>query len=175
MNAAPSCLARARSEARRPRERGPSTFPVACAACGPGCQVRRLRWLGDAAGVRRRRGGQGAHRGPYGRRRVRRLPPGQGQRIGTGRGGVPQHLPEQRPEPDRAGKAQYTLCVDDATGGVIDDLIAYLHGPDEVFLIPNAANTAEVSRRLAAAAPLGVTVTDRHEGYAVLAVQGPRS
>ncbi len=73
------------------------------------------------------------------------------------------------------GKAQYTLCVDDATGGVIDDLIAYLHGPDEVFLIPNAANTAEVSRRLAAAAPLGVTVTDRHEGYAVLAVQGPRS
>ncbi|MFI7597608.1 glycine cleavage system aminomethyltransferase GcvT [Actinoplanes sp. NPDC049681] len=73
------------------------------------------------------------------------------------------------------GKAQYTLCCDDATGGVVDDLIAYLIGPDEVFLIPNAANTAEVVRRLAAAAPSGVTVTDEHRGYAVLAVQGPQS
>src|SRR5690349_948887 len=41
------------------------------------------------------------------------------------------------------GKAQYTLCCDDATGGVVDDLIAYLHGDDHVFLIPNAANTTE--------------------------------
>jgi len=73
------------------------------------------------------------------------------------------------------GKAQYTLCLDNATAGAVDDLIAYLHGPDEVFLIPNAANTAEVCRRLAAASPGGVTVTDRHEDYAVLAVQGPRS
>jgi aminomethyltransferase len=44
-----------------------------------------------------------------------------------------------------------------------------------VFLIPNAANTAEVVRRLAAAAPAGVEVTDRHRDFAVLAVQGPRS
>jgi aminomethyltransferase len=73
------------------------------------------------------------------------------------------------------GKAQYTLCCDDATGGVVDDLIAYLIGPDEVFLIPNAANTAEVVRRLAAAAPEGITVTDEHRSYAVLAVQGPHS
>src|SRR2546429_4869419 len=73
------------------------------------------------------------------------------------------------------GKAQYTLCLEDVGGGVIDDLIAYLHGPDEVFLIPNAANTAEVCRRLSATAPPGITVTDRHEEYAVLAVQGPRS
>ncbi|MGC5018227.1 glycine cleavage system aminomethyltransferase GcvT [Micromonospora sp. DT47] len=73
------------------------------------------------------------------------------------------------------GRAQYTLCCDDATGGVVDDIIAYLHADDHVFLIPNAANTAEVVRRLRAAAPAGVTVTDEHEGYAVLAVQGPRS
>ena len=73
------------------------------------------------------------------------------------------------------GKAQYTLCCDDASGGVVDDLIAYLIGPDEVFLIPNAANTAEVVRRLAAAAPEGITVTDEHRRYAILAVQGPRS
>ncbi|WP_107079731.1 glycine cleavage system aminomethyltransferase GcvT [Micromonospora sp. MH33] len=73
------------------------------------------------------------------------------------------------------GKAQYTLCCDDATGGVVDDIIAYLYAEDHVFLVPNAANTAEVVRRLRAAAPEGVVVTDEHEAYAVLAVQGPRS
>ena len=41
------------------------------------------------------------------------------------------------------GQAQYTLlCTDD--GGVVDDLIAYLRSPDDVLLIPNAANTAAV-------------------------------
>ena len=73
------------------------------------------------------------------------------------------------------GKAQYTLCCDDATGGVVDDLIVYLRSDDDVFLVPNAANTSEVARRLAAAAPPGVTVTDHHHDYGVLAVQGPRS
>lgn len=73
------------------------------------------------------------------------------------------------------GQAQYTLCCDDASGGVVDDLIAYLRGPDEVFLVPNAANTAEVVRRLAAQAPDGVAVESLHEAYGVLAVQGPRS
>ncbi|GAA1744744.1 glycine cleavage system aminomethyltransferase GcvT [Luedemannella helvata] len=72
------------------------------------------------------------------------------------------------------GQAQYTLCCAQ-DGGVVDDLIAYLHADDHVFLIPNAANTAEVVRRLAAAAPPGITVTDEHEAHAVLAVQGPRS
>jgi aminomethyltransferase len=72
------------------------------------------------------------------------------------------------------GKAQYTLCCDDATGGIVDDLIVYLRGEDEVFLVPNAANTAEVLRRLADAAPDGVAVEDQHTSHAVLAVQGPR-
>jgi len=75
----------------------------------------------------------------------------------------------------KPGKAQYTLCCDDASGGVVDDVIAYLHSDDHVFLIPNAANTAEVVRRLTAAAPPGITITNEHEAYAVLAVQGPRS
>ncbi len=72
------------------------------------------------------------------------------------------------------GHAQYTLCCDDS-GGVVDDLIAYLRADDEVFLVPNAANAAAVVRRLAAAAHGDVDVTDRHEEYAVLAVQGPHS
>src|SRR3954447_11808280 len=70
------------------------------------------------------------------------------------------------------GQAQYTLCCDDETGGVVDDLISYLHTDRLVFLVPNAANTAEVVRRLSAAAPADITVTDEHRDHAVLAVQG---
>jgi aminomethyltransferase len=73
-----------------------------------------------------------------------------------------------------SGQAQYTMCCTD-TGGVVDDLIAYRFADDDVFLVPNAANTAEVVRRLEAAAPSGVTVANRHRDFAVLAVQGPRS
>ena len=73
------------------------------------------------------------------------------------------------------GRAQYTLCCDAESGGVVDDLIAYLRGDDEVFLVPNAANTAEVARRLTAAAPTGVEVLTQHRDFAVLAVQGSRS
>jgi aminomethyltransferase len=72
------------------------------------------------------------------------------------------------------GQAQYTLCCD-PSGGVVDDLIAYLVSDDDVFLVPNAANTAEVVRRLVAAAPEGIEVTGRHQDFGVLAVQGPRS
>jgi aminomethyltransferase len=72
------------------------------------------------------------------------------------------------------GQAQYTLICNE-TGGVVDDLIAYLLSSDEVFLIPNAANAAQVVQLLAAAAPAGVSVVDEHEGHAVLAVQGPQA
>ena len=73
------------------------------------------------------------------------------------------------------GQAQYTLCCDETTGGVVDDLIAYFHNDEHVLLVPNAANTAEVVRRLAEAAPDGVKVVDHHTEYAVLAIQGTRS
>jgi aminomethyltransferase len=76
------------------------------------------------------------------------------------------------------GKAQYTLCCTES-GGVIDDLIAYYVGDDEVFLVPNAANTAAVVDALKAAADAGLwaglTITNEHRSHAVLAVQGPRS
>jgi len=58
---------------------------------------------------------------------------------------------------------------------VIDDLIAYYVSDDEVFLVPNAANTAAVVAAMKAVAPEGLTITDEHRSYAVLAVQGPRS
>jgi aminomethyltransferase len=72
------------------------------------------------------------------------------------------------------GQAQYTLLCNPA-GGVVDDLIAYVTGPDELLLVPNAANAAGVAAVLAAAAPEGVVVVDRHHDLAVLALQGPRA
>ncbi|WP_067547164.1 glycine cleavage system aminomethyltransferase GcvT [Nocardia crassostreae] len=74
----------------------------------------------------------------------------------------------------KPGKAQYTLCCT-PEGGVIDDLIAYYVSDDEIFLVPNAANTATVVAELQKRAPEGITVTDEHRGYAVFAVQGPKS
>jgi aminomethyltransferase len=73
------------------------------------------------------------------------------------------------------GQAQYTLCCDRDSGGVIDDLIAYVRSDDEVFLIPNAANTSAVVSLLAADVPAGIEVEDLHTRFAVIAVQGPRS
>lgn len=70
------------------------------------------------------------------------------------------------------GKAQYTLlCNDD--GGVVDDLIAYKNSDQDFFLIPNASNTADVVRVLQSQAPQGISVTNLHEEFGVLALQGP--
>jgi len=70
------------------------------------------------------------------------------------------------------GKAQYTLlCNDD--GGVVDDLIAYRNSDQDFFLIPNASNTADVVRVLQSQAPQEISVTNLHEEFAVLALQGP--
>ena len=73
-----------------------------------------------------------------------------------------------------AGQAQYTLiCNQD--GGVVDDMIAYLRSPDEVLLIPNAANCARVVDLLTGSAPSGVTVSNDHDDFTILAVQGIES
>ena len=70
------------------------------------------------------------------------------------------------------GSAQYTLlCTPE--GGVIDDLIAYRNSASDFFLVPNASNTTDVVSVLQKQAPAGMTVTNLHNDYAVLAVQGP--
>lgn len=72
------------------------------------------------------------------------------------------------------GQAQYTmLCALD--GGVVDDLIAYRKNERDIFLIPNAANTSSVVEILSAAAPAGISVTNHHLDFAVLALQGPKA
>ena len=73
-----------------------------------------------------------------------------------------------------AGQAQYTMLCDES-GGVIDDLIVYRWADDEVFMVPNASNAANVVAVLQAAAPPGVEVVDHHNDYGIIAVQGPGS
>ena len=73
-----------------------------------------------------------------------------------------------------SGSSQYNLLCN-AQGGVIDDLIVYRKGDDDLFLIPNAANCADVFAVLQAAAPSGIVVKNIHKSFGVLALQGPRS
>jgi len=70
------------------------------------------------------------------------------------------------------GSAQYTLLCS-PEGGVIDDLIAYRNSPNDIFLVPNASNTTDVVSVLQSMAPAGITVTNLHTEFAVIAVQGP--
>lgn len=72
------------------------------------------------------------------------------------------------------GQAQYTLCCDDGTGGVVDDLIVYREDKD-LFLVPNAANTDAVVAMLEDEAPTGVLISNVHRHLATIAVQGPQS
>jgi aminomethyltransferase len=73
-----------------------------------------------------------------------------------------------------ASQAQYTLlCNED--GGVVDDLIVYRNSDTDLFLVPNASNTAAVFEILKASAPASVEVKNLHTDFGVIAVQGPDS
>jgi aminomethyltransferase len=75
------------------------------------------------------------------------------------------------------GRAQYThLLADDAS--VVDDLIVWWMGEEEVLVIPNASNTAPALAALeaaAAGAAGGADVEHVTEQRALLAIQGPEA
>jgi aminomethyltransferase len=72
------------------------------------------------------------------------------------------------------GQALYTpMCT--PQGGIIDDLLVYRLGPEQLMLVLNAANTAEDLAWIREHAPGNVHVTDRSEEIALLALQGPRA
>ncbi len=73
------------------------------------------------------------------------------------------------------GRVLYSpMCY--PSGGVVDDLLVYLRGPEDFFLCINAGN---IDKDLAwireHAAKFAVTVTDRSADYALLALQGPQA
>src|SRR5882672_10765942 len=71
------------------------------------------------------------------------------------------------------GQALYTpMCRPDA--GIVDDLLIY-RSADHFMLVVNASNIAKDFGWLDSQRPAGVTLTDRSEQTALLALQGPRA
>lgn len=73
------------------------------------------------------------------------------------------------------GSAQYSMLCS-STGGVVDDLIVYVRSADDVFVVPNAANTSMVIATVQTiVASSEVSVRDVSARTAIIAVQGPQS
>ncbi|HEX2945052.1 MAG TPA: glycine cleavage system aminomethyltransferase GcvT [Clostridia bacterium] len=74
----------------------------------------------------------------------------------------------------KPGKAVYSpMCYPD--GGTVDDLIVYKLNDDKYLLVVNAANIAKDFEWLKENKRGNVTITDRSEDFAQLALQGPES
>ncbi len=73
------------------------------------------------------------------------------------------------------GRVLYTvMCY--PHGGVVDDLLIYMRGPDDYLLCINAGNIAKDVRWMQEQARgFNCTVTDRSADYAQLAIQGPKA
>jgi aminomethyltransferase len=101
---------------------------------------------------------------------------GQVETEGPGALALLQRLLSNDVEKIAEGGAQYSVLCNER-GGVLDDLFTYRLGPDRYLTVTNAANHA---RDLAwfqrhAAARDDVTVRDRIDDFAMLAVQGPEA
>ena len=73
------------------------------------------------------------------------------------------------------GRAKYSLICD-VEGGVIDDLVVYRLADDHFLVVANAANYRSVHQEISSrAAEFDVTVADRSEQSALIAVQGPKA
>jgi aminomethyltransferase len=76
------------------------------------------------------------------------------------------------------GRAQYTHLLDPDDAHVVDDIIVWWVGPEELFVMPNASNTDPIVGALRdAVARLGgeCEIDDITATRAVLAVQGPEA
>ncbi|MBA3622534.1 MAG: glycine cleavage system aminomethyltransferase GcvT [Actinomycetota bacterium] len=73
----------------------------------------------------------------------------------------------------RPGRAHYTLCLT-SDGGIVDDLLVYRLAWG-LFVVPNAANSAQVQAALQEVAGDDCQIADVKDDLACIAVQGPGS
>ncbi|AOS45579.1 Aminomethyltransferase [Lacunisphaera limnophila] len=73
------------------------------------------------------------------------------------------------------GRVLYTvMCY--PHGGVVDDLLVYMRGPDDYFLCINAGNIAkDIAWMQEQVKGFACTVTDRSADYGQIAIQGPKA
>ena len=86
-----------------------------------------------------------------------------------------QHLVTNDVEKLYPGRVLYSpMCRED--GGVVDDLLVYMRKPEDYFLCINASNIAkDLDWIKQQARGRTVSINDRSDDYALLAVQGPRA
>lgn len=72
------------------------------------------------------------------------------------------------------GKRVYA-CACNAGGTILDDLIIYRVGDEDVLVVCNAGNREKMSAHFAAAARGACTFEDQSDATALLALQGPRA
>ncbi len=72
------------------------------------------------------------------------------------------------------GKAQYSaMCY--PNGGIVDDLIVYMMGENSYMVVVNASNRDKDVAWMKDHKTNDVTIDDRSDDYALLALQGPKS
>jgi aminomethyltransferase len=69
------------------------------------------------------------------------------------------------------GKALYTCCCNEA-GTILDDLIVYRRGPEDILVVCNASNRDKIAGHFKSQLS-GVSYRDAGDDYALLALQGP--
>ncbi|MBI2094903.1 MAG: glycine cleavage system aminomethyltransferase GcvT [Candidatus Omnitrophica bacterium] len=72
------------------------------------------------------------------------------------------------------GQILYNLLCDEG-GFALDDVLAYRSGAEDFYLIVNAANIGRDYEALSRYAPASVSLVDRSDSTACVAIQGPRS
>lgn len=94
---------------------------------------------------------------------------------GPGAGAFLNHLVTNDVAKLYPGRVQYSpMCQPD--GGVVDDLLIYMRAPEDYFLCINAGNIdKDVAWITEQAKAFNVSIRDRSDDYALLAIQGPKA
>jgi len=93
---------------------------------------------------------------------------------GPGAGAALDGALVSRPTALQAGRAQYSIMVNES-GGMIDDLVVYRVAAEEWLVVANASNAERVAALLADRVGGVAEVADESTSTAMIAIQGPHS